>query len=194
MGDHAHFSQYAGHSNGTPQAIPETHKLARSENYAPYCILYNKNKQDDGRMIISFSEFQHFFHFSSFFSYTFLFSCSHCQYLWPSKDDANKLLLTMFALEMLMKMYALGLTSYFMSLFNRFDCFVVSTGIMELILVDMGITSVVGISVLRCIRLLRLLKVTRWDSVGVGPTILLLFFIHAISFHVNLHEEVLLNI
>ncbi|XP_062419871.1 dihydropyridine-sensitive L-type skeletal muscle calcium channel subunit alpha-1-like isoform X3 [Pungitius pungitius] len=83
------------------------------------------------------------------------------------QDNANKLLLSMFALEMFMKMYALGFPSYFMSLFNRFDCFVVSTGIMELILVYMGVMSVMGISVLRCIRLLRLLKVTRyWTSLS----------------------------
>ncbi|CAN9512133.1 unnamed protein product [Ophioblennius macclurei] len=83
------------------------------------------------------------------------------------QDNANKLLLSMFALEMFMKMYALGLPSYFMSLFNRFDCFVVSTGVMELILVHMGVMSVMGISVLRCIRLLRLLKVTRyWTSLS----------------------------
>ncbi|XP_068599075.1 dihydropyridine-sensitive L-type skeletal muscle calcium channel subunit alpha-1-like [Brachionichthys hirsutus] len=83
------------------------------------------------------------------------------------QDNANKFLLSMFALEMLMKMYALGLPSYFMSLFNRFDCFVVSTGITELILVHMGFMSVMGISVLRCIRLLRLLKVTRyWTSLS----------------------------
>ncbi|XP_061901109.1 dihydropyridine-sensitive L-type skeletal muscle calcium channel subunit alpha-1-like [Entelurus aequoreus] len=83
------------------------------------------------------------------------------------QDNANNLLLFMFSLEMFMKMYALGLSSYFMSLFNRFDCFVVSTGIMELILVQMNIMSVMGISVLRCIRLLRLLKVTRhWTSLS----------------------------
>uniref|UniRef100_A0A3Q1C390 Voltage-dependent L-type calcium channel subunit alpha n=1 Tax=Amphiprion ocellaris TaxID=80972 RepID=A0A3Q1C390_AMPOC len=83
------------------------------------------------------------------------------------QDNTNKLLLSMFALEMFMKMYALGIPSYFMSLFNRFDCFVVSTGIMELILVHMGVMSVMGISVLRCIRLLRLLKVTRyWTSLS----------------------------
>uniref|UniRef100_A0A8C5ACV1 Voltage-dependent L-type calcium channel subunit alpha n=1 Tax=Gadus morhua TaxID=8049 RepID=A0A8C5ACV1_GADMO len=75
---------------------------------------------------------------------------------------SNKLLLSMFAIEMLMKMYALGLPSYFMSLFNRFDCFVVTTGILELILVRMNIMSAMGISVLRCIRLLRLLKVTKY--------------------------------
>uniref|UniRef100_A0A8C4GLP4 Voltage-dependent L-type calcium channel subunit alpha n=1 Tax=Dicentrarchus labrax TaxID=13489 RepID=A0A8C4GLP4_DICLA len=89
------------------------------------------------------------------------------QRLTDWQDNANKLLLSMFALEMFMKMYALGLPSYFMSLFNRFDCFVVSTGIMELILVHMGVMSVMGISVLRCIRLLRLLKVTRyWTSLS----------------------------
>uniref|UniRef100_A0A3P8X3I0 Voltage-dependent L-type calcium channel subunit alpha n=1 Tax=Cynoglossus semilaevis TaxID=244447 RepID=A0A3P8X3I0_CYNSE len=83
------------------------------------------------------------------------------------QDNTNKLLLSMFALEMFMKMYALGLPSYFMSLFNRFDCFVVSTGILEIILVHMGVMSVMGISVLRCIRLLRLLKVTRyWTSLS----------------------------
>ncbi|KAM7423429.1 hypothetical protein PAMA_011134 [Pampus argenteus] len=83
------------------------------------------------------------------------------------QDNANKLLLSMFALEMFMKMYALGLPSYFMSLFNRFDCFVVSTGIMELILVHLDVMSVMGISVLRCIRLLRLLKVSRyWTSLS----------------------------
>ncbi|KAI9520109.1 hypothetical protein NQZ68_021828 [Dissostichus eleginoides] len=78
-----------------------------------------------------------------------------------------QVLLSMFALEMFMKMYALGLPSYFMSLFNRFDCFVVSTGILELILVHMGVMSVMCISVLRCIRLLRLLKVSRyWTSLS----------------------------
>lgn len=61
-----------------------------------------------------------------------------------------------------MKMYAMGLPSYFMSLFNRFDCFVVSVGILELILVRMDVMSVMGISILRCIRLLRLFKVTRY--------------------------------
>ncbi|KAG7268417.1 hypothetical protein CRUP_028033, partial [Coryphaenoides rupestris] len=83
------------------------------------------------------------------------------------QGTANKLLLSMFAVEMFMKMYALGLPSYFMSLFNRFDCFVVSTGILELILVNMNIMSAMGISVLRCIRLLRLLKVTKyWTSLS----------------------------
>lgn len=103
-------------------------------------------------------------HSSSFslFCLPFMFLIPDRDHRPPSStDNTNKLLLSMFFLEMFIKMYALGLPSYFMSLFNRFDCFVVSTGIMELILVHTGIMSVMGISVLRCIRLLRLLKVTR---------------------------------
>ncbi|CAB1336743.1 unnamed protein product, partial [Coregonus sp. 'balchen'] len=82
-------------------------------------------------------------------------------------NNANKVLLTLFALEMFVKMYALGLLQYFLSLFNRFDCFVVSVGILEIILVTADVMSPLGISVLRCIRLLRLLKVTKyWTSLS----------------------------
>uniref|UniRef100_A0AAY5K984 Voltage-dependent L-type calcium channel subunit alpha n=1 Tax=Esox lucius TaxID=8010 RepID=A0AAY5K984_ESOLU len=83
------------------------------------------------------------------------------------QDNANKFLLTMFALEMFVKMYALGLPQYFLSLFNRYDCFVVTVGVLEIILVTADIISPLGISVLRCIRLLRLFKVTRyWTSLS----------------------------
>ncbi|XP_041748107.1 dihydropyridine-sensitive L-type skeletal muscle calcium channel subunit alpha-1 [Coregonus clupeaformis] len=89
------------------------------------------------------------------------------QQLTEWQDTANKVLLSLFAIEMFIKMYALGMQQYFMSLFNRFDCFVVSTGILELILVRMDVMTVMGISVLRCIRLLRLLKVTKyWTSLS----------------------------
>lgn len=48
-----------------------------------------------------------------------------------------------------------------MSLFNRFDCFIVCGGILETILVETKIMSPLGISVLRCVRLLRIFKITR---------------------------------
>lgn len=83
-------------------------------------------------------------------------SCS----LHPA-DVANKVLLAMFTCEMLIKMYSLGLQAYFVSLFNRFDCFVVCGGIVETILVELEIMSPLGISVFRCVRLLRIFKVTR---------------------------------
>ncbi|KAJ8370199.1 hypothetical protein SKAU_G00102270 [Synaphobranchus kaupii] len=83
------------------------------------------------------------------------------------QDTANKVLLSLFAVEMFLKMYAFGLPAYFMSIFNRFDCFVVTVGIVEVILVQMEVMSPLGISVLRCIRLLRLFKVTKyWTSLS----------------------------
>ena len=76
-------------------------------------------------------------------------------------------------MEMLMKMYSFGLQIYFMALFNRFDCFVVCGGILETLLVEMQFIPPIGISVLRCVRLLRIFKVTRYLIAGKGrePTI-----------------------
>ena len=51
-----------------------------------------------------------------------------------NSEVANKILLGLFTAEMFLKMYALGLQPYFVSLFNRFDCFVVCGSIVELIL------------------------------------------------------------
>ena len=41
-------------------------------------------------------------------------------------DRANKIFLGLFTVEMLLKIYCLGRTGYFGSLFNRFDCIVSS--------------------------------------------------------------------
>lgn len=82
--------------------------------------------------------------------------------LGDSPDTANKALLAMFTAEMLLKMYSLGLQAYFVSLFNRFDCFIVCGGILETILVETKVMSPLGISVLRCVRLLRIFKITRY--------------------------------
>ncbi|XP_028629635.1 voltage-dependent L-type calcium channel subunit alpha-1S isoform X2 [Grammomys surdaster] len=93
----------------------------------------------------------------------------HNQPLWLThlQDVANRVLLALFTIEMLMKMYGLGLRQYFMSIFNRFDCFVVCSGILEILLVESGAMSPLGISVLRCIRLLRLFKITKyWTSLS----------------------------
>nr|XP_043878897.1 calcium channel, voltage-dependent, L type, alpha 1D subunit, a isoform X13 [Solea senegalensis] len=88
-------------------------------------------------------------------------------WLTQVQDVANKVLLALFTCEMLVKMYSLGLQAYFVSLFNRFDCFVVCGGITETILVEFEIMSPLGISVFRCVRLLRIFKVTRhWQSLS----------------------------
>ncbi|XP_037668169.1 voltage-dependent L-type calcium channel subunit alpha-1S [Choloepus didactylus] len=93
----------------------------------------------------------------------------HNQPLWLTHlhDVANRVLLSLFTIEMLMKMYGLGLRQYFMSIFNRFDCFVVCSGILEILLVESGAMTPLGISVLRCIRLLRIFKITKyWTSLS----------------------------
>ncbi|NXT65783.1 CAC1S protein, partial [Chaetops frenatus] len=120
----------------------------------------------------------------------------HFQPEWLTRvqDNANRLLLALFVAEMLLKMYALGLRQYFLSLFNRFDCFVVCSGILETILVELGTLSPLGISVLRCIRLLRIFKITRYwtslsnlvasllNSVRSIASLLLLLFLFIIVF------------
>uniref|UniRef100_A0A8C6WMJ2 Voltage-dependent L-type calcium channel subunit alpha n=1 Tax=Neogobius melanostomus TaxID=47308 RepID=A0A8C6WMJ2_9GOBI len=89
------------------------------------------------------------------------------EWLTQVQDIANKVLLSLFTVEMLLKMYSLGLAHYFVAFFNRFDCFVVCGGIMETILVELGIMPPLGISVLRCVRLLRIFKVTRhWTALS----------------------------
>ncbi|XP_046727174.1 calcium channel, voltage-dependent, L type, alpha 1F subunit isoform X2 [Silurus meridionalis] len=88
-------------------------------------------------------------------------------WLTEVQEIANKVLLSLFTVEMLLKMYSLGLQAYFVAFFNRFDCFVVCGGILETVLVELQIMPPLGISVLRCVRLLRIFKVTRhWTALS----------------------------
>jgi voltage-dependent calcium channel L type alpha-1D len=77
-------------------------------------------------------------------------------------EIANRVFVCLFSFEMLLKMYSLGITGYFVSNFNRFDCFVVIGSIVEFVLIYFAIMPSLGISVLRCVRLLRVFKVTRY--------------------------------
>ncbi|MCJ8735276.1 hypothetical protein PDJAM_G00245170 [Pangasius djambal] len=96
------------------------------------------------------------------------------QWLTDIQERANKILLALFTLEMLMKMYSFGFQVYFIALFNRFDCFVVCGGILETVLVELDVIPPIGISVLRCVRLLRIFKVTRhWAALSDLVTSLL---------------------
>ncbi|KAF8564900.1 hypothetical protein P879_01668 [Paragonimus westermani] len=81
------------------------------------------------------------------------------------QDFANKVFVALFTLEMLVKIAASGFTDYFSKLFNRFDFFVVIFSILELLLVQFNVLDPMGVSVLRCARLLRIFKVTHyWES------------------------------
>ncbi|KAA3677829.1 voltage-dependent calcium channel L type alpha-1D [Paragonimus westermani] len=81
------------------------------------------------------------------------------------QDFANKVFVALFTLEMLVKIAASGFADYFSKLFNRFDFFVVIFSILELLLVQFNVLDPMGVSVLRCARLLRIFKVTHyWES------------------------------
>ncbi|XP_070559615.1 voltage-dependent L-type calcium channel subunit alpha-1D-like isoform X5 [Ptychodera flava] len=81
------------------------------------------------------------------------------------QNYANLCFVVIFTIEMLLKMYSLGVNGYFVSLFNRFDCFVVCSSLLEMVLIYAELINPIGISVLRCVRLLRVFKATRyWAS------------------------------
>ncbi|XP_061169673.1 voltage-dependent calcium channel type A subunit alpha-1-like [Saccostrea echinata] len=73
--------------------------------------------------------------------------------------------LGLFIFEMLIKMYGLGIRTYFQSSFNIFDCGVIIVSIIEVIWSYYKDGASFGISTLRALRLLRVFKVTRyWSS------------------------------
>ncbi|KAK7582611.1 hypothetical protein V9T40_014056 [Parthenolecanium corni] len=83
------------------------------------------------------------------------------------QEISNHIFVSIFTFEMILKMYSLGIQGYFVSLFNRFDCFVVIGSITETVLTSTHIMPDLGISVLRCVRLLRVFKVTKyWRSLS----------------------------
>lgn len=82
--------------------------------------------------------------------------------IFSLSELANIFFVILFTLEMLLKMYSLGFQGYFVSLFNRFDSFVVLCSIIEVILIRTDLMPPLGVSVLRCARLLRVFKATRW--------------------------------
>ncbi|XP_036335354.1 muscle calcium channel subunit alpha-1 isoform X1 [Rhagoletis pomonella] len=93
----------------------------------------------------------------------------HRQPYWLDEfqEYTNIFFIGLFTCEMMLKMYSLGFQGYFVSLFNRFDCFVVIGSITETILTNTGIMPPLGVSVLRCVRLLRVFKVTKyWRSLS----------------------------
>lgn len=79
--------------------------------------------------------------------------------------NAEIVFLTIFFVEMLLKLYGLGIHQYFSSSFNIFDFAVVCCGIIDMLIEKYSQKVKLGISVLRCVRLLRVFKVTRhWRS------------------------------
>eukprot|EP00045_Choanoeca_perplexa_P018233 m.282974 g.282974 ORF g.282974 m.282974 type:complete len:1665 (+) comp17755_c0_seq4:1769-6763(+) len=83
-------------------------------------------------------------------------------------EIAELIFVVIFVMEMLVKMYGLGIKGYFSSKFNTFDCLVVTGSVLEMIFVmSIGARSI-GISTLRSLRLLRVFREipTYWESVN----------------------------
>ena len=104
-----------------------------------------------------------------------LFCCLNLIYLFFffffKIEIANLFFVVLFTLEMLLKMYSLGFQGYFVSLFNRFDCFVVICSIIEAVFIFTGLMPPLGVSVLRCARLLRVFKATRSVNIQLKITL-----------------------
>lgn len=116
------------------------------------------------------------------------------EWLDSFQEITNFVFVALFTCEMLVKMYSLGFQSYFVSLFNRFDCFVVIGSIGEILLTKFDVMPPLGVSVLRCIRLLRVFKVTKYwrslsnlvasllNSIQAIASLLLLLFLFIVIF------------
>uniref|UniRef100_A0A1B6BZP2 Voltage-dependent L-type calcium channel subunit alpha n=1 Tax=Clastoptera arizonana TaxID=38151 RepID=A0A1B6BZP2_9HEMI len=110
------------------------------------------------------------------------------------QEWTNRFFVALFTMEMLLKMYSLGFQGYFVSLFNRFDCFVVIGSIGEMVLTRTNLIPSLGVSVLRCVRLLRVFKVTKYwralsnlvasllNSIQSIASLLLLLFLFIVIF------------
>lgn len=83
-----------------------------------------------------------------------------CRNYFRKKSKQN--LVTIFGQkDNILNYYFFLFQGYFVSLFNRFDCFVVIGSIGEMLLTRAEIMPPLGVSVLRCVRLLRVFKVTK---------------------------------
>lgn len=75
-------------------------------------------------------------------------------------NHANHVFTSIFALEMVVKIFGLGIKNYVKDGFNDFDAIIVLVGLLEFADISSR-----GVLVLRCFRLLRIFKITRaWKS------------------------------
>eukprot|EP00039_Didymoeca_costata_P023887 m.8605 g.8605 ORF g.8605 m.8605 type:complete len:2172 (+) comp3929_c0_seq1:301-6816(+) len=75
---------------------------------------------------------------------------------------ANIAFVVVYFLELLLKLYALGPNLYWRFGLNRYDCFVVVVSGFEIIIMELFGAPNLGLSVLRSIRLVRVLRYTSW--------------------------------
>ncbi|WAR26863.1 CAC1C-like protein [Mya arenaria] len=102
------------------------------------------------------------------------------EWLDKFQEIANIFFVILFTLEMLLKMYSLGFQGYFVSLFNRFDCFVVLCSIAEVLLIQFEVLPPLGVSVYWSS--LRNLVASLLNSMRSIASLLLLLFLFIVIF------------
>ncbi|XP_054713123.1 muscle calcium channel subunit alpha-1-like [Uloborus diversus] len=157
---------------------------------------YNKRIRRGCRKLVKSQAFYWIVIVLVFLNTITLASEHHHQPKWLDhfQEQANIFFVALFTMEMFLKMYSLGFQGYFVSLFNRFDCFVVISSILEMVLLYTDVMPPLGVSVLRCVRLLRIFKVTKYwtslcnlvasliNSVRSIASLLLLLFLFIVIF------------
>ena len=86
--------------------------------------------------------------------------------IWKNFNrTAEYVFLGLFTLELLLKLYGLGMRTYFRSSFNKFDFIVITGSLFEVIYGWFNPDVSFGFSVLRALKLLRIFKITSaWSS------------------------------
>lgn len=93
-------------------------------------------------------------------------SQSFDQYPEPSYffllDKVNSFFSIVFIIELMLKLSGLGFRHYFRDTFNVFDCFIVSTSFIDLIISNLSAGSNINaVTAMRTFRLVRLFKLAR---------------------------------
>jgi len=160
-------------SEGTAEVAPDADFSGAPESFFQKRMKrfekWNRKNKRTVRYICK-SQFMFWFIITLVFLNTIVLATEHHnqpEWLDNFQEYTNLFFVCLFTGEMFMKMYALGFSGYMVSLFNRFDFFVVVSSILEFVLVSQDIMPPLGMSVLRCIRLLRGFKVTKyWSAMG----------------------------
>ena len=149
-----------------------------SQYKLPATISHRKSKFDRVRLFIKLSRIKvkaivkHKIFFwlvvSMVFVNTIIMATEHYgepKWLNDFQDKSEIVFVSIFTIEVMLKLYGYGLSGYFSSMFNVFDLIVIGLSLLELIVASEDKNFDLGVSVLRSLRLLRAFKVTKyWSS------------------------------
>ena len=91
----------------------------------------------------------------------------------------------MFTLEMVIKILALGVKKWWESLWNRFDCLIVTTSLLEVILLKISADSTINPSIFRIFRICRVVRFVRVSEKAKGVKNLIETFTETLPYLLN---------